>query len=58
MKDILRLLLFINALIIGGWLGIWLLNNNEPLKRLVFFAICSVLGVVFNYIDKNFPKQE
>ena len=58
MKNILRQLLFINALIIGGWLGILLLNNNEPLKRLGFFAICGVLGLVFNYIDRNFPKQE
>ena len=56
MKNILRLLLFINALIIGGWLGILLLNNNEPLKTLGFFAVCGVLGLIFNYIDKNFPK--
>lgn len=58
MKNILRLLLFISALIIGGWLGILLLNNNEPLKTLGFFAICGVLGLIFNYIDKNLPKQE
>ena len=58
MKNILRLLLFINALIIGGWLGILLLNNNEPLKTLGFFAVCGVFGLIFNYIDRNFPKKE
>ena len=58
MKNMLRLLLFISALIIGGWLGLLLLTDNDLIKRLTFFAVCGVVGVVFNYVDKNFPKDE
>jgi len=56
MKKIFRIILFIAALAIGGWLGMMLLSDFEPLKMLAFFGVCGVLGVVFYQIDKRFSK--
>ena len=58
MKALFRILLFIAALAIGGWLGIIFLAEFEPLKMLVFFAVCGVLGIVFCQIDKEITKDQ
>lgn len=58
MKKIIRLVLFIIALAIGGLLGTIFLADFEPLKMLAFFAICGILGVVFHRIDKRITKDE
>ena len=58
MKKILRLVLFIVALAVGGWLGTIFLADFETLKMLAFFAICGVLGVVFHQIDKRITKDK
>ena len=58
MKKIIRLVLFIIALAIGGLLGTIFLADFEPLKMLAFFAICGILGVVFHQIDKRITKDE
>ena len=58
MKKIFRLVLFIVALAIGGWLGTIFLVDSEPLKILAFFAICGALGVVFHQIDKRIMKDK
>ncbi len=57
MKKVFRIILFIMALAIGGWLGIVFLAEFEPLKMLAFFAICGVLGVAFHQIDKSISKN-
>ena len=57
MKKIFRLILFIVALAIGGWLGRIFLADFEPLKMLAFLAICGVLGEVFHQIDKRITKD-
>lgn len=53
MKKVFRIILFIAALAIGGWLGTIFLAEFEPLKILAFFTVCGVLGAVFNQIDKK-----
>ena len=53
MKKVFRIILFVAALAIGGWLGTIFLAEFEPLKMLAFFAFCGVLGVVFHQIDKK-----
>ena len=58
MKKMFRLVLFILALAVGGWLGIVFLADFEPLKMLAFLAICGVLGVVFHQIDKRITKDK
>ena len=58
MKKLFRIILFIMALAIGGWLGTIFLADFEPLKMLAFFAICGVLGVVFHQIDKRITKDK
>ena len=58
MKMLFRILLFIAALAIGGWLGTIFLAEFEPLKMLVFFAVCGVLGIVFCQIDKKITKDK
>ena len=57
MKRILRLLLFIATLAVGGWLGAVLLTDFEPLKILAFSAICGVLGEVVYRIDKRISQE-
>lgn len=57
MKKVFRIILFIAALAIGGWLGTLFLAEFEPLKMLAFFVICGVLGVVFHQIDKSISKN-
>lgn len=52
MKKIFRIILFIAALTIGGWLSTIFLVEFEPLKMLAFFTVCNVLGEVFHQIDK------
>lgn len=56
-KKLARIMLFIAALAIGGWLGTRFLAEFEPLKMLVFFAACGVLGIVFHQIDKRITKE-
>ncbi len=56
-KKVFRIILFIAALAIGGWLGTIFLAEFEPLKILAFFAVCGVLGVVFHQIDKRISKD-
>lgn len=58
MKQIFRLVLFVVALAVGGWLGTIFLADFEPLKMLAFFAICGVLGVAFHQIDKRISKNK
>ena len=58
MKRVFRIILFIGALAIGGWLGTIFLAEFEPLKILEFFAVCGVLGVVFHQIDKKITKDK
>ena len=57
MKMLFRILLFIAALAIGGWLGAIFLAEFEPLKMLIFFVVCGVLGVVFHQIDERISKE-
>jgi len=57
MKKVFRIILFIMALAIGGWLGKIFLAEFEPLKVLAFFAVCGVLGVVFHQLDKRITKD-
>ena len=58
MKKIFRLMLFVAALAVGGWLGTFFLADFEPLKRLAFFVICGVLGVVFSKINKGITEDK
>ena len=58
MKQIVRLVLFIVALAVGGWLGTIFLADFEPLKMLAFFTICGVLGVAFHQIDTRISKNQ
>jgi|GEM_PF-2037879 len=58
MKKIVRFVLFVAALAVGGWLGTIFLADFEPLKMLTFLAVCGVLGVVFHQIDKRITKDE
>lgn len=53
MKKVFRIILFIAALAIGGWLGTIFLAEFEPLKILAFFTVCGMLGAVFHQIDKK-----
>ena len=48
-----RSLLLVMALIVGGGLGAVLLPKFDPLKLLLFLAICSALGEVFYRIDQR-----
>ena len=57
MKKVFRIILFIAALAVGGWLGTIFLAEFEPLKRLVFFIVCGALGPVFHQIDKRISKD-
>ena len=57
MKKLFRIILFIAAFAIGGWLGAIFLSGFEPLKMLAFFALCGVLGVVLHQIDKRISKD-
>jgi fucose permease len=57
MKTLFRIILFIAALAIGGWLGAIFLAEFEPLKMLIFFVVCGVLGVVFHQIDERISKE-
>lgn len=50
-KKIFKIVLFIVAFAVGGWLGAIFLADFEPLNMLAFFAICGVLGGVFHQID-------
>lgn len=52
-----RSLLLVMALIVGGGLGAVLLPKFEPVKIILFFAICSVLGEVFYRIDQRISKK-
>ena len=52
-----RSLLLVMALIVGGGLGAVLLPKFEPVKIILFFAICSVLGEVFCRIDQRISKK-
>ena len=52
-----RSLLLVMALIVGGGLGAVLLPKFEPVKIILFFAICSVLGEVFYRIDQIISKK-
>jgi len=58
MKKIFRLILFVVALAVGGWLGTIFLADFEPLKMFAFLAICGVLGVAFHQIDKMISKNK
>ena len=53
MNKLFRVILFVFALVIGGWLGITLLMDFEFIKIFIFFVICSLLGAVLHQIDKR-----
>ena len=57
MKHFERLLLLVLALAVGGGLGYKLLPNFEPMKMIVFAAICVILGEVCYQIDKRISKK-
>ena len=57
MKKVFRIIMLIAALAIGGWLGTIFLDEFEPLKMLVFFSVCGVLGIVFHQIDKRISND-
>ena len=48
-----RSLLLVMVLVVGGGLGAMLLPEFDPLKLLLFLAICSALGEVFYRIDQR-----
>ena len=52
MKRLGRILLGIAALILGGGLGAGLLPGAQPVRILLFFALCAILGGIFYHIDK------
>ena len=52
-----RVLLLIMALVIGGGLGYKLLPGFEPLKMILFFMGCGILGRVFCLIDRELFKK-
>ena len=53
MKALIRILLFIAALAIGGWLGTIFLAEFEPLKMLVFFAV-EIFTCFTKYYQSSF----
>ena len=53
MKHLRRLLLLIIALAVGGGLGAKLLSDFEPVKMIIFCAVCVILGEVFYQIDRR-----
>ncbi len=53
MKKTLRILLFVFALVIGGFLGWYLLSGYELTKMLIFVIACILLGYVFHEVDKK-----
>ncbi|MFA9466675.1 MAG: hypothetical protein ACERKN_20630 [Velocimicrobium sp.] len=53
MKRILRILLFMFAIAIGGVLGNYLLLDFELYKMCFFGVACIVLGYVFHAVDKK-----
>lgn len=57
MKHLGRLVLLVLALAVGGGLGQFLLAGFEPMKVLIFFAACSLLGNVFYQIDRHIRKD-
>lgn len=57
MKRILRILLFILAIAIGGVIGNNLLICFEMYKMCFFGVACIVLGYVFHAIDKKISSD-
>ena len=57
MKHLGRFVLLVFALVVGGGLGKILLAGFEPMKVLIFFAACSLLGNVFYQIDRRIRKD-
>ena len=57
MKHFGRVLLLIGALAVGGGLGSVLLPNFEPIKMVIFAAVCVVLGEVFYQADQRIFKK-
>lgn len=49
---LLRIVLLITTLFLGGFLGTWMLKDYNILKVMMFFGSCSVLGVFIHKIDK------
>lgn len=56
MKQLLRFLLFLSALVVGGISGYFLLCETTAIKIIIFALLCSVLGEVFCIIDKKIQK--
>ena len=57
MKHPGRFVLLALALAVGGGLGQFLLAGFEPMKVIIFFAACSLLGKVFYQIDRSIHKE-
>jgi len=58
MKRILRILLFVFAVTIGGMLGYRLLIGFVLYKMCFFGIACILLGYAFHAIDKNFSFKK
>lgn len=57
MKNIIRIVLFVAALAIGGELGAILLTDFEPVKTAIFAISCGVLGEALHQIDKKISEK-
>lgn len=57
MKTVLKVIMFILAIAIGGLLGYYLLVGFELLKMLLFGAACIALGYLFHAIDKKISNH-
>ncbi len=49
---LLRIALVIVTFCLGGFLGTWILRDYNILNIMIFFCICSVLGMLIHKIDK------
>jgi hypothetical protein len=58
MKRILRILLFVFAIAIGGVLGNNLLMGFELYKMCFFGVACIVLGYAFHAVDKKISSDK
>lgn len=57
-KKVIRALLFVFAIAMGGLLGYYLLVGYELSKLCFFGAACIVLGYVFHAIDKKLEEKK
>ena len=58
MKKILRILLLISGLVVGGFLAKLFLTDRGVVGWVLFIAVCVLLGPIFCKIEKIIRDEE